>query len=165
MPIPGDKLINLLLFNLGWFYCVLGGNVLALVYTLAAVTLHALFFVRDKREWLLIGAFSFIGICVDSALLFTGVFLSPHMIAPLWLICLWVLLSMTLCHCLSWMQDKLLILGLLSGISAPMTYWFGSRFVDISLNFSLVSGVLFCSFWAILLPLSVYAAKRCIARA
>jgi len=58
-------LINLILFQLGWFFCVLGGDLYALVYLPIALLLHQCLVLTDRGEWWLILAVAIVGSCWD----------------------------------------------------------------------------------------------------
>ena len=154
--LANKKLINAALFQLGWFACVLGGDVIAFVVTVAILCIHELFIVNKRYEWSLIAIIAVTGFIIDNALSLFGVFSfqSPSLLyIPLWLMCLWVLFATTLSHSLAWLKDRLWLAALLGGVSGPMSYLAGSKLADVALSspplFSLVT-ISLC--WAILLP-------------
>ncbi len=154
------KIVNALLFQAGWLGCVLGGNVGAVAALIGILLIHALFFVKNTREWLVVIAFSLSGIIIDSLLVYTGIFQTTSVLAPLWLMCLWVILSLTLCHSLSWLHNHLPLASVIGGIAGPFSYWAGSQFVEITLH--PIPGALFtlALIWAILLPVGLLLARR-----
>src|SRR3990167_3002789 len=99
------KLIaNALLFQLGWFACVFGGDSLWLLLVAAAVAVHLLWVSRWAAEGKLLISVFLAGSALDSFLLNLGVFDfgEPRSLIPLWLALLWLLLATTLNHCLAW---------------------------------------------------------------
>ena len=164
MNTPGEsiqgKIVNALLFQAGWLGCVLGGNVAAVAALLVILLVHTLFFVNTQREWLVVIAFSLSGIMVDSLLVYTGIFQTTSVFAPLWLMCLWIILSITLCHSLSWLQHRLLLASVISAVAGPFSYWAGSRFVEISLQPLPEALFILAAIWAVLLPAGLLLARK-----
>ncbi|ARN76298.1 hypothetical protein BST96_04430 [Oceanicoccus sagamiensis] len=154
------KLLNAALFQLGWFACVLGGDVVAFVVTVAILCIHELFIVNKRFEWPLITIIALTGFVVDNALTQFGVFSfqSPSLLyIPLWLLCLWVLFATTLNHSLGWLKERLWLAALLGAISGPMSYLAGSKLADVALSTPPLFSMLCISLcWAILLPAFYY---------
>ena len=96
----GNRLLNALIFQLGWFACVLGGDLLAVSVTATILFVHGQFFVLARREWLLIVGVALVGIFLDGVWVFSGVldFPQAQSIIPIWLVCLWVIFATSLCH-------------------------------------------------------------------
>jgi len=79
--------------------------------------------------------------------------------APLWILLLWAGLALTLNHSLAWLQSRLLLAALLSGVSSPLSYLAAERLgaVDIVTE----SAVWFVGLgvsWALTLPLLLWLA-------
>ena len=130
------RLLNLVLFQGGWFCCVLGaawgrpwtGTLLGLATGLAHLAL-----VRDRRGegQLLLGALV-LGLVVDTihlrmgTLVFQGGFLIPDY-APPWLLVLWLQFASTLRYSMHWLSGRYALGGLLGGVAGAMAYWAGVR--------------------------------------
>ena len=91
---------NAVLFQLGWFACVLGGNSPWLLLAGGALLVHLLFISRSMAEVRLVVVVCLLGSAVDSLLLNAGIFAfkQPGLLIPFWLILLWALLAITLKH-------------------------------------------------------------------
>ena len=154
--IANKKLFNAVLFQLGWFACVLGGDAIAFAVTVFILCVHQIFFVNKAVEWYLIASVAMTGFMVDNILSRFGIFTfqSPSMLfIPLWLACLWVLFATTLSHSLAWLKNRLWLAAVLGAFFGPVSYWVGSKIANVVLStpptFSLLS-ISVC--WAILLP-------------
>jgi len=161
---------NFVLFQIGWFACVLGGAypmpVLGSTITLLIITLH-LWLSRDARaELKLLMLAFFIGLLFESlmvnlnlAIYSNGMLLSG--MAPHWMILMWPLFATTLNLSMSWMKNLApLMVAVLGALLAPSAYFAGARldavvFEDLTLSLSVIS-----LGWAILLPLLVLSANR-----
>ncbi|MFT5420601.1 MAG: hypothetical protein ACI9D5_001351 [Candidatus Endobugula sp.] len=155
-----DKLLNIAIFQVGWATCIFGGSFWAVVFTLCALVSHGLFFINNKREWAVIGLFSVFGILIDSTLIHFDILKSGATFIPLWLVCLWVLLSMTLCHSLKWLQKYLLLSAVAAALLAPWSYWVGSQFVNIELIPSVMNLLILAAAWALIIPMGLSLAKK-----
>jgi hypothetical protein len=80
--------------------------------------------------------------------------------APLWILLLWAGLALTLNHSLAWLQSRLVLAGVLSGLSSPLSYLGAARLgaVDIISESWLWAVVLGFS-WAVTVPLLLWLAK------
>ena len=94
--------VNVVMFNGAWLCCVLGGNQIAIATALTVVMLHLRFIADDWREVLLVIQVVVLGFFVDSMLIRSGVIVLSNdaLIAPVWLICLWIVFSTLLNHSL-----------------------------------------------------------------
>jgi hypothetical protein len=155
-------LINLVLFQLGWLVCVLGGNVYAAVFTLLALLTHHWLILDDRREWKLIAVIVFCGCLWDIVMSQTGVLhFSDTMLAgiPLWLLCLWLLFATTFMHSLLWLRRYLWLAVPLGGVFGPLSYWIGANLTEVELGSpTIVSLAIMVGGWAVLFPCGIYYA-------
>ena len=162
--VVNKKMFNALLFQLGWFACILGGDSIALIAVAGILIIHGGFYMVNKQEWLLIAAMTLLGLLMDNALAFAGVFTfkAPELLyIPVWLLCIWVLFALTLNHSLKWLQSRLLLASLLGAVSAPMSYLAGSKLADVELLDPVYLSLLpIAMCWAIILPLAMLALRR-----
>ena len=158
-----ERLANALLFQLGWFACVIGGNSLWLLVALAIVVVHLLWISRWADEGRLILSVVLLGTAVDSALRWLGVFefndVAP--LIPLWLMLLWALLATTLRHCLQWTARPWWLGSLLGAVAGPLSYYAGGRLAGVQFPYgpwpTLIGlGLL----WALLFPTLHLMARR-----
>lgn len=161
---------NFLLFQAGWFACVLGGAyalpLLGSLIALAIIALHLWFATDAMAELkLLLLALSF-GLVFESLLVnfqlarYSNGILFPGL-APYWMILMWPLFASTLNLSMAWMKNLApFMIALLGAILAPLAYFAGARmqavvFDDVFLSLSMIA-----IGWAILLPLLVLTANR-----
>ena len=81
------KILNALIFQLGWLVCALGGSLMAVTYCLLALLIHQRYLVNDKFEWQLIGWIALVGVTWDSLLVFFGLIVYPDAVwisLPVW---------------------------------------------------------------------------------
>ena len=161
---------NFLLFQLGWFACVLGGaNQLGWLGSLLAISVITWHLLRAQQPTaeirLLLIAFA-IGLLFESLLSLTGISqyssgLVVEGFPPHWMVLMWPLFATTLNVSMRWM--KMLALpwvALLAGLLAPASYVAGQRLGAISFNDTLLALSVIALGWAILFPLLITSAKR-----
>ncbi|VVO97853.1 DUF2878 domain-containing protein [Pseudomonas fluorescens] len=158
-----ERLANALLFQLGWFACVMGGNSLWLLVALAALVIHLLWISSWVREGRLILGVVVLGTAVDSFLRWLGVFefkdLSP--LIPLWLMLLWALLATTLRHCLHWSARPMWRASLLGAVGGPLSYYAGGQLAGVRFPFGVLPTLIGLGLlWALLFPLLHVMAAR-----
>ena len=130
------KFWNFVIFQLGWFACVLGAankQVLwAVIATLAYIAFHAWRSPSPKTEIsLLLKAFIF-GLVADTLIMHLGYldfrddWPSPYL-SPLWMWVLWVLVATTINGSLTWLRGRPILGAVLGGICGPMSYEAGIR--------------------------------------
>jgi len=159
-----QALVSGVLFQLGWFLCVLGGSMVALPVTLCIVGLHLLCHERRRHEFRFIVVVTLIGLLSDWLLLRLSV-LQPQpeaLLQPLWLLCLWPLFATTFATTLRWFRQRsLLTNAILGGLAAPLSYLGGSHLAGVALmqptGLALaVIGVI----WAMVFPLLILVYER-----
>lgn len=157
------KIINALLFQVGWFACVLGGDTIAVAVLALILSFHALVVIDNQREWLVIASIIMVGLVVDNGLTLLGVFSfeSASVFAiPFWLLGLWALFASTLNHSLAWLQNRLWLAAILGAISGPSSYLAGSKLSSVVLAAPLSQTLLIIGVcWAILFPLMLVAMR------
>jgi hypothetical protein len=156
------QLINALLFQIGWFACVLGGNSYWLLIALVVIAIDLSLTSSWRAEARLLVSVALIGTFVDSLLLACGVFAfdAGGPLIPLWLIVLWPVLATTLNHCLDWTAKPWWRASLLGAIGGPMSYYAGSQMAGVHLPLGLWPSMLLLGVvWAVLFPLLQRLAK------
>ena len=161
---------NLLLTQLVWFACVLGGDAWAV-----AALLHLLIYrqwLGSDADWPLLGAVAAIGYGVDSSIAalgymeynahtFSGLLPAPLLPAPLWLAALWLSFATLFRHGLQWLQGRLWFAAALGAIAGPLTYYAGIQLGAASAGSSMwVFLLLHAVLWAIMTPLFACLARR-----
>ena len=150
------RLLNFVLFQAGWFCCVLGaasgrpwlGAGLGLLLVLGHLGLGALA----------------VGLVTDTLYLrtgspvFTGGSLHPDF-APAWILVMWMQFASTLRFAMSWLEGRYVLGGLLGGVAGAMAYWAGVRLGAATLGpDAAVSLVRIGLSWALALPLLLFLA-------
>jgi len=157
-------LINLALFQIGWFVCVMGGDIYAVIFTIAALFIHNWLVLSNFVEWKLIGIVVVVGCLWDMLMAQTGVIQYGDTLVlgiPLWLVCLWVLFATTFMHGLFWMNRHLLLAVIFAAVLGPASYWLGSNLTDAELGLPLMTSMLIMAIgWALLFPFGIYYAGR-----
>ena len=132
----GTGLLNFILFQAGWFACVLGaasGRPWMGAGIGAALALTHLALSRSPRDeaMLLAGALA-LGVLVDTAhvrmgtLAFTGGMVHPEF-APPWILVMWVQFASTLHYSLGWLERRYVLGACLGAVAGAGAYWAGVR--------------------------------------
>lgn len=154
---------NAVLFQVGWFICILCGSLWAGIFTLAAITVH-FFISRQRREDAIAVLIAIaLGVLHDSLLLHSGQiqFAESAYLPPLWLVCLWALLGITLNHSLVWIYSRPLWSALLGAIAAPLSYLAGVGLSSAEWSSPLVEVLpIIAILWLIVLPLHRFLSLR-----
>lgn len=145
-------LANAVLFQCGWFACVIGGDSVWLLVGLAVLAIHLLWISSWAEDGRLILCVTALGTLLDTALRTLGVFhfTEPGPLIPLWLILLWALLATTLRHCLAWSARPWWRAALLGAVGGPLSYYAGSQLAGVQFGFGLTpTMVLLALLWAV----------------
>ena len=148
-------IVNTLLFQLGWFACVFGGDSLWLLIVAGVVAVHLLWTSSWAAEGKLLVSVFITGSALDSFLLNLGVFDfgEPRTLIPLWLACLWLLMATTLNHCLAWTAQPWWRGSLLGAIGAPLSYYAGAQIAGVGLPYGTWQSLLLIgAIWALVMP-------------
>jgi hypothetical protein len=163
-------LINFLLFQVGWFACVLGGAhgypFTGSAIAVLIIALHIALSSSRQFEFRLILTATLIGAVFESLIVIAGLATYRHgqwlpYLAPYWMILMWPLFATTLNSSLKWMWNlKIHWLALAGAILAPVAYFAGSRigaviYPDIALSLTVIAFS-----WAVLFPLMVILSQR-----
>lgn len=149
-------IVNALLFQLGWFACVFGGDSLWLLIVGVAVAVHLCWTSSWLAEGKLLLSVFLAGSALDSFLLNLGVFDfgEPRTLIPLWLALLWLLLATTLNHCLAWTAQPWWRGSLLGAIGGPLSYYGGAQIAGVGLPYGTWPTLLLLALiWAAVMPL------------
>jgi hypothetical protein len=143
-------IVNMGVFQAGWFLSVLCGNPAALAFALLASILYARYFYEGMRDLILFAAVLLLGFSGDSLLGMAGVLVHPSGLPfpPVWMMVLWLLFAMTLPWSLRpLMQRRGLFLGLCM-VGGTLSYIAGTRLTTVTFGYTLpVSAGLLCVAW------------------
>lgn len=154
---------NVLLFQVGWLVCILCGSFWAGIYTLAAIIFHFSIFPQRLNDAVAVLIALVLGLLHEMLLLHGGYiqFVESAYLPPLWLLCLWVLLGITLNHSLVWIYSRPLWSSLLGAISAPLSYLAGVKFSSAEWSSPLLVVLpIIAILWLAVLPLHRFLSLR-----
>lgn len=162
--------INFLLFQLGWFACVLGGAydqvMIGCLVAMSVIAFHLYKATRPMREFGLLAIALIIGFIYESLIVSLALAQYEHgqtfsPIAPLWIILMWPLFATTLNLSMRWMKNLApLLIALLGAIFAPFAYLAGERLGAVVYNDIVLSMTIISIAWTLLLPLIVIISLR-----
>lgn len=131
-------LINALLFQVLWFVAILGQNMWSLM-PLALMLVH--FFIIGNKQFLGIVSLAFLGILIDSAFNFAGIYhfstaslTLPYINLPVWLASLWLGFCLCLPISLAWLLKKPYLLIIACSLMGPISYLAGRRLGALSFS-------------------------------
>jgi len=164
-----QMLFNYVLFQLGWFACVLGAAngwpTLGLPVVALAVLVHFWTARKAKREVCLLLICALSGLVFDSALLLTGWIEYPNGIwlpglAPYWIVIMWILFGTTLNRSLVWMRGRPRLSLLFGAVGGPLTYAAGQGLGAMNMLQPVPAMAALAVGWGILLPMLFAVAAR-----
>lgn len=153
-------LTNVVLFQLGWFACLLLSGVWVALIAITVLLLHFYFIVPQERrikELNLIVIVLFVGVILELCYLFGEVLIRSggESYPAFWLLIIWALFATTFRYSLSWLRPKLWLASIFAGVAAPMSYYAGANLnATVSLNDNAIfSLAVIAVSWAIVFPL------------
>lgn len=162
-------LINFVLFQIGWFACVLGSAYsypwLGTSIAILIISYHVLLSKFPAREiWLIIFAILIGGIW-DSLLVWMQLIsynngMWSQNLAPHWIIALWALFATTLNVSLRWMKGKWLIAVIAGAIAGPLAYYAGHRLGAVYFSDTSTALIYLGVGWAVFMPLLLLVSQR-----
>jgi len=154
---------NAILFQVGWFVCVLCGSLWGGIFTLAAIIFHFVIVPQRRDDMVAVVIAIALGVLHDSLLLHSGhiQFAESDYLPPLWLICLWALLGITLNHSLAWIYCRPLWSALLGAIAGPLSYLAGVKLSSAEWSTPLHEVLpIIAILWLVVLPLHRFLSLR-----
>lgn len=163
------SVVNYILFQAGWFACVLGaGNgipMLGPMVVAIAVLVHLGQAGQPRREAALILVCAALGLVFDSLLLATGWIGYPNGswvpgFAPYWIVALWVIFGTTLNLSMSWMHGRSWLAFLMGVIGGPLSYLAGQKLGAINLVDTIGALSALAIGWGLMMPVLVKLSLR-----
>ena len=166
------NLVNLCLYQVGWFACVLGAAAqrpwLGMGLGLVLLCLHLALVRGVLRHLALIGVAGAIGLAADSLQMWWGVFRYPNWtvvgwLAPPWDVVLWLQFATLLPFCLRWLSRRYWLSCLAGLVGGPLAFYAGERLGAITIlpprqpHFALLAAV-----WSLAMPALVAVCDRLI---
>ncbi len=168
-PSARERTINFVLFQAGWFACVLAAaRDLSAAGTLAAagiVAFHILRATRPLRSAAFILGVGVLGVLWDSTLAAMGwvSYQSGVLIpgtAPVWIAALWALFATTLNSSLAWLQGRPGLAAVFGALGGPLSYWAGERMGALRLESPVAALTQFAVGWAVFMLVLTKTARR-----
>ena len=165
-----SRLVNFVLYQVGWFACVLGAA-WSFPWTGVAISLTFVgvhLWLADDRpaQWKLSAIAAGVGLLVDTAQLWAGVFtfrqgVVMEWLPPLWMTVLWMQFATTFHYSLHWLSRRYVTSGLFGLAGAPVAFFAGERLgaIEFLPPRLLHYGVLAVA-WSIAIPLLIFAADQ-----
>ena len=155
-------LINLSLFKIAWFACVLlaasGRPLWASLAACVAILVHLGRVAVPVKEALYLSAAALIGLAWESFMLSTGLVIYPEGSAaggwpPHWIIAMWALFATTIGHGLEWMKRHWALCSAFGLIGGPLAFLAGSAMGAVAFPDTIAALATIALGWALLLPL------------
>lgn len=173
MP-KSQLIINFILFQIGWFACVIGAAKqqpwLGVIVVAAIVAWHLSQAKQAKPELILLALALLIGGIYDQLMLSSGLIsyqahgweasLGFSNIVPAWILALWAVFVTVLNVSLRWMRSKWLVAILFGAIGGPLAYMGAEKLGAVSLNHPPDSYIALALGWAILTPLLLVLSEK-----
>ena len=120
---------NGVLFQVGWFLCVVFGDLAALTAAMVMIAIYALYYARSSQEYLFFAVIMAIGFAGDTLLSLTGILVYPSGLPfpPIWMMVLWMLFAMTLPWSLHWLVSRPRLFTVFCAIGGTFSYFVGVR--------------------------------------
>ena len=160
---------NFILFQLGWFACVLGGAAPDYVWLGTGIVAlivfsHVLRAPIKAAEITLITLTVLVGTFWDSALTLAGLyqfhagtFISG--MAPHWLIAMWALFATTLNVSMRWLHERYLLAAAFGGIGGPLAYYAGHKLGAVDFDDATTSLLVIAVGWSLIMPLLIFLTR------
>lgn len=161
-----SKIINLLLYQLGWFCCVLGAALglplSGAIGALVLLSIHLLLTDARTAEARLLLCACLLGVIVDSVQQALGLFTFKTdsrwpIWLPLWVFVIWAQFATLFRFALHWLNRRYLLGALFGAVGGPLAYWGGIRIgaATFGENPQLSLFVLAIA-WALVMPLLLW---------
>ncbi len=167
-------IINFVLFQIGWFTCVLGAGKqlpwLGVIVVAVIVAWHLLQAKQVKPEIVLLVVALLIGGMFDQLMLSShlisyqahgwGIGQYSTSIVPAWILALWAVFVTVLNVSLRWMRGKWLVAILFGAIGGPLAYMGAQKLGAVTLNTVPMSYIALSVGWGILTPLLLKISEK-----
>ena len=164
--------INLILFQICWFACVMGAaNGLAwlgpLLVILTVPIQVILLTEYHKKETLFVFICGISGFLLETAMIAGNVYIPLYqgwgLVCPPWMAALWFNFALLISISLAWLKNKYSLAFFIGGLTGPVAYWGGETLGAITVNSSFGQGYLVLAIvWAFVLPCLIYIHHKLI---
>jgi len=165
-----DRIINLALYQAGWFAMVLGSanghpwKASAAGFVLLAAHLFLAGEFRPEIKTVLV--IGIMGTLVDTAQAFAGVFVFEsgywtYWIVPFWLTVMWMQFATLFHYALSWLSGRYFLSAFLGAVGGPIAFYTGERLGGVIFPMgTLRSLTILAVVWFFATPTCVFVADR-----
>lgn len=171
MKLPWLKIINALGYQAVWFTTLLGAGLgyfwLGFLSSVLFAAIMLVFGGKAKADIRIVTIGLILGIAIDSLFAASGwiQYAMPWtlvIMAPLWIIALWLSFSFTLNHSMEFLRHNYLAASLFGLLGGPLAYWCADRLfnvIEYGTDVSLVMSGLAVA-WACVIPAIFYIDKQ-----
>ncbi len=160
-------IVNISIYQVSWFICVLGGNRLAWV-PLLLLAAHLCMTPCLRGDIVMIATLFLAGLVIDGTLVKMGFFTfssAGQIIIPYWLAVIWLILATLPNHSLKWLKQRLLLSAVFGALGGPLAYWAGARLGAADFNWPLWQSLLLLAIvWGTLWPLVMLLSRTAACR-
>ncbi len=136
------KIVNAVLFQAGWFSCILLPAYMALFSTVIIIAIHLKISEDSSKEMFLIFGAGTMGYLMDSIFSLTGrINLEPANESMIYLVCVWLLFISTLNSSMKWFCETPVKAALL-GALAPFSYFAAQALGKVKYSEPLVTSMI-----------------------
>ena len=162
------KIINFLLFQIGWFILILGAawdkTFIAVLLGLVILAIHISMIDQKINELKLLLIAGVIGFLFDGFIQYYQfiIYNSPGWsfpLTPIWIIMLWMIFAITLNHSLVWLKNRISLSAIFGAIGGPLAYLAGEKLGAIIITQQL-SLVLLSIGWSLITPFLISIGKN-----
>ena len=155
-------LINIILFQIGWFACVLTAAssqpIFGAIISFVIIVSHILMSKQYKQELRIIIIAMMIGLFWDSLIVSAGWLtyqsgMVVDFMAPYWIVLMWALFATTINSSLSWMKEKLILSSVFGAIAGPLAYYAGVKLGAVEFLNEINALIALSIGWALFTPL------------
>lgn len=163
-------IMNFILFQIGWFACVLGGAhdevTLGVILAMLVIFYHIAQADDRKKELVLLTSALIIGTVFETLMVNLDLAVYKHgqaieFVAPFWIILMWPLFATTLNLSMRWLKviSPFAIAGT-GALFAPFAYFAGNKMGAVIYHDFALSMTVIAIAWALLLPTLSYISGR-----
>jgi hypothetical protein len=161
-------LANILYFQIGWFVCILFGDLWAFLFTLTVLSLHFYASKLKQSDAILVSLALVLGLIHDTILIHVDILQFPGgpSFPPFWMMCLWALLGITLNHSMNWIYERPRWAAVFGAVFAPLSYLAGAKLSGAQwLSSVTVAMFTIAIMWLFVLPLHRWVSLKVLSYA
>ena len=165
-----SKIINVLLYQLGWFSCLLGAAwgypLSGALFALLLMAVHLVLTESRKSEFYLMLCACLLGVVLDTAQQAAGVFTFKTdpvwpLWLPLWIFVIWAQFSTLFHYALYWLKGRFVLAALFGLIGGPLAYWGGARLGAAQMGEHLFASIASLALvWGLVMPALLWLSTR-----